>query len=148
MVLLYPAEMELPPDLSAAEQQLLARAEQLLAARHVAGRHEVAAALRTRAGALHVGLHCDGSARRSGICAEGMAIGAAAAAGDLDVETIVAVHYKPAETLRVISPCGVCRELLADYCPDATVLVYSDADGRVERATVRELLPAKTFRRW
>ncbi|HST41402.1 MAG TPA: hypothetical protein VLK58_17935 [Conexibacter sp.] len=138
--------MELPPDLTAAEQELLARAEKLLAARHEAGRHEVAAALRTRAGAVHVGLHVDGSARRSGICAEGMALGAAAAAGDLDVETVVAVHFKPAGVLRVISPCGVCRELLADYCPDATVLVHDD--GVVERATVRELLPAKTIRRW
>jgi len=140
--------MELPSDISAAERELLARAERLLAARHVPGRHEVAAALRTRAGAIHVGLHCDGSARRSGICAEGMALGAAAAAGDLDVETIVALHYKPAGTLRVISPCGVCRELLADYCPDATVLVYWDETGAVQRVTVRELLPAKTIRRW
>jgi cytidine deaminase len=121
-------------------------AEALLAERYVPGRHEVAAALRSRSGAVYLGLHVDGSARRTGICAEGMAIGAAAAAGDLDIDTIVAVQYKPAGVFRVISPCGVCRELIHDYSPDAIVINYDD--GRVVPTPIRELLPAKTARAW
>ncbi len=133
--------MEPEPD-----ETLLDAAQRLLAERYVAGRHEVAAALRSRSGVIYVGLHVDGSARRTGICAEGMAIGAAAAAGDLDIETIVAVQYKPAGVFRVISPCGVCRELIHDYSPGATVVNYDD--GRVVPTPIRELLPAKTERAW
>ena len=130
-----------PPD-----RELLEAAQRLLAERYVHGRHEVAAALRSRSGAIHLGLHVDGSARRTGICAEGMAIGAAAAAGDLEIDTIVAVQYKPAGVFRVISPCGVCRELIHDYSPDATVINYDD--GRVIPTPIRELLPSKTQRAW
>jgi cytidine deaminase len=129
-----------------ANRSLQEAAEALLAARYVPGRHEVAAALRSRSGAVYLGLHVDGSARRTGICAEGMAIGAAAAAGDLDIDTIVAVQYKPAGVFRVISPCGVCRELIHDYSPDAIVISYDD--GRVVPTPIRELLPAKTARAW
>lgn len=132
--------------LSENDQQLLGIAQDLLAARHVPGRHEVAAALRSTTGAVYVGLHVDGSARRTGICAEGMAIGAAAAAGDLSIDTIVAVQYKPAGVFRVISPCGVCRELIHDYSPEAIVVNYDD--GAVERTPIRALLPAKTARAW
>lgn len=126
--------------------ELLEAAQGLLAERYVAGRHEVAAALRSRSGAIYLGLHVDGSARRTGICAEGMAIGAAAAAGDLDIDTIVAVQYKPAGVFRVISPCGVCRELIHDYSPGATVVNYDD--GRVVPTPIRALLPSKTERVW
>lgn len=132
--------------LSENDLQLLGIAQDLLAARYVPGRHEVAAALRSRSGAVYVGLHVDGSARRTGICAEGMAIGAAAAAGDLSIDTIVAVQYKPAGVFRVISPCGVCRELIHDYGPDAIVVNYDD--GVVEPTPIRALLPAKTARAW
>jgi cytidine deaminase len=127
-------------------EELRKAAERLLAARYVPGRHEVAAALRSRSGAIYLGLHVDGSARRTGICAEGMAIGAAAAAGDLDIDTIVAVQYKPAGVFRVISPCGVCRELIHDYSPGATVVNYDD--GLVVPTPIRELLPSKTERAW
>src|SRR5881227_2278142 len=127
-------------------QDLLEAAQRLLAERYVPGRHEVAAALRSRSGAVYLGLHVDGSARRTGICAEGMAIGAAAAGGDLDIDTIVAVQYKPAGVFRVISPCGVCRELIHDYSPDATVINYDD--GQVVPTPIRDLIPTKTERAW
>ncbi|KPI13433.1 CMP/dCMP deaminase zinc-binding protein [Actinobacteria bacterium OK074] len=148
------------------DNELLETASELLARIHVPGRHEVAAVLRTRSGALHTGIHLEGSARRSSICAEGIALGAAFTAEDREIETILAVHYKPAGVLRVIAPCGVCRELLYDYCPDAHVYVYEPAPGElpdgtvpgagpvsappggVARVTVADLLPSKTRRRW
>jgi cytidine deaminase len=73
-------------------------------------------------------------------------MGAAAAAGDLDIESIVAVQYKPAGVFRVISPCGVCRELIHDYSPDATVINYDE--GNVVPTPIRALLPSKTSRAW
>ena len=85
---------------------------------HVPDRHEVVAALRTASGRVYLGLHVEGSARRTSVCAEAMAIGAAFLDGERLLETCVAVHYKPAEHLRVLTPCGLCRELISDYAPD------------------------------
>src|SRR5688572_4392833 len=101
--------------MDAADRELLETAQDLLANVYVEGRHEVAAALRTADGQVHVGVHVGASARRPSVCAEGAALGAARAAGDFAVEAIVAVQYKPAGVFRVIAPCGSCRELISDY---------------------------------
>ena len=137
---------ELP--LAAPDRELVAAALELLRERAVPGRHEVAAALRTRAGAVHCGLHVESSVGRASVCAEGAAIAAAAAAGDTEIETIVAV-LAGGEGWRVVTPCGVCRELIGDYAPAARVIDY---DARRQPAVavvaVAELLPSKTTRRW
>jgi cytidine deaminase len=130
-----------------ADEELMARAGELLAARWEQDRHMVATALRTSGGAVHLGVHIQGSAGRSSICAEGIALGTALTNGDLHaIDTIVSVQFKPAGVLRVISPCGVCRELLFDYCPDAWVVNYDDGD--VARVRAADLLPTVTRRSW
>lgn len=132
--------------MDAADRELLETAQELLARTYVEGRHEVAAALRTADGAVHVGVHVGASARRPSVCAEGAALGAARAAGDLAVEAIVAVQYKPAGVFRVIAPCGSCRELISDYAPNARVYVWDD--GEVVAVAAIDLLPYKTRRAW
>jgi cytidine deaminase len=142
--------MSAPADLplGAADRELVAAALELLRERAVVGRHEVAAALRTKAGAVHRGLHVESSIGRASICAEGAAIAAAAAAGDTEIETIVAV-LDTGDGWRVVTPCGLCRELISDYAPAATVIDYDAARAEpVKAVPVMELLPGKTTRRW
>jgi cytidine deaminase len=135
--------------LAAADQELVAAALELLRARAEVGRHEVAAALRTKSGAVHTGLHVESSVGRASICAEGVAIGIAAAAGDTEIETIVAVLDTGEGGWRVVTPCGLCRELISDYSPEAIVIDYdATRDEPVEPVPVMELLPGKTTRRW
>ena len=134
--------------LDAADRELVAAAVELLRGRAVVGRHEVAAALRTRSGGIHRGLHVESSIGRASICAEGVAVGAAAAAGDTQIETIVAV-LDTGDGWRVVTPCGLCRELISDYAPGAIVIDYDAAREEPVRAVpVMELLPGKTTRRW
>lgn len=143
--------MSEPADLplAAADQELVAAALELLRARAEVGRHEVAAALRTKGGAVHTGLHVESSVGRASICAEGVAIGTAAAAGDTEIETIVAVLDTGDGGWRVVTPCGLCRELISDYSPEAVVIDYDAArDEQVKPVPVMELLPGKTTRRW
>jgi cytidine deaminase len=142
--------MSEPADLplSAGDRELVAEALELLRERAVVGRHEVAAALRTKGGAVHRGLHVESSIGRASICAEGAAIAAAAAAGDTEIETIVAV-LDTGTGWRVVTPCGLCRELISDYAPEATVIDYDAARPQpVAVVPVSELLPGKTTRRW
>lgn len=138
------------PAMTAMEAQLLDIAQKLLARVWVHGRHEVASALLASDGAIYTGVHLEGSCRRSSICAEGAALAAARAGmppqSPLQVESIVSVQIKPAGQFRIIAPCGVCRELISDYCPDARVWITGDAGIEVYAAL--DLLPQKTRRAW
>ncbi|GAA2653063.1 cytidine/deoxycytidylate deaminase family protein [Paractinoplanes durhamensis] len=139
-----------PATMPAADLELLRRAEELLAEVWVAGRHEVATALRAADGSVHTGVHVEGSCRRSSICAEGVALGAARAAGVplSEVTSVVSVQVKPADRFRIIAPCGVCRELISDYCPAATVWLTSPDTDEVVFSPAAELLPWKSRRVW
>jgi cytidine deaminase len=133
-----------------ADMQLLQIAQELLARVWVHGRHEVASALRTTDGAIYTGVHVEGSCRRSSICAEGVAMGTARAGlapeAPLQIDAVVSVQIKPAGQFRIIAPCGVCRELISDYSPDALIWITSDAG--VHGVSALELLPCKTRRAW
>lgn len=133
------------PPLEDADEALVAAAVAHLDRAFVAGRHEVAAAVRMRSGAVHLGIHVESSIGRASLCAEGVAIGTAVGHGDREVDTCVAVLRTDAGW-RVVTPCGLCRELVSDYGPDAHVIDYRD--GRVRKVPVAELLPGKTRRRW
>ncbi|MDT0548724.1 MULTISPECIES: cytidine/deoxycytidylate deaminase family protein [Streptomyces] len=141
-----------PPSMSAGDTELLTAAQALLARAWQPGRHEVATALRTADGRVHTGVHVEGSCRRSSICAEGVAMGTARGAlppeAPLAIVSVVSVQIKPAGRFRIIAPCGVCRELISDYCPDATVWVTTvDGDEPVPLRAL-DLLPEKSRRRW
>ncbi|MBK3577422.1 cytidine deaminase [Streptomyces sp. MBT65] len=141
-----------PPSMSEDDIELLATAQHLLARVWRSGRHEVATALRTADGRVHTGVHVEGSCRRSSICAEGVAMGTARGAlpadAELSITSVVSVQIKPAGSFRIIAPCGVCRELISDYCPDATVWVTTvDGDEPVPLRAL-DLLPEKSRRRW
>ena len=139
-----------PPGMSPADIELLQIAQELLARVWVDGRHQVATALRTADGGIYKGVHLEGSCRRSSICAEGVAMGAARMGLDpgapLNIEAVVSVQIKPADQFRIIAPCGVCRELISDYSPDARVWLTSEAG--IHAMAALDLLPCKTRRTW
>ncbi|MFY1698541.1 MULTISPECIES: hypothetical protein [unclassified Solwaraspora] len=140
-----------PADMAPGDVELLDVAQRLLSKVWVAGRHEVATALRTPDGAIHTGVHLEGSCRRSSICAEGVALGAARGAlapdAPLTVDSVVSVQIKPAGRFRIIAPCGVCRELISDYSPQTRVWITT-VDGAVTAMAAIDLLPEKSRRAW
>ncbi len=97
--------------------------------------HTVGCALLSGSGKIYTGVNCDGI---HGACAEYITMGTAVSAGETQFETIVAVHDK-ADGF-VISPCGNCRQMLFEYCPDIKVIV-KDTDGSLIKVNARELLP-------
>lgn len=101
-----------------------------------------AAALGT-SGEIHVGVNVDTVGY--GPCAEAVVLGAALAAGEEGIRTLVAVAWSPeAERGRVIPPCGNCRQLLLDHSPDATIVLADD--GELAAVALRDLLP-RPYRR-
>ncbi len=110
------------------------------AAAHVArtrcrgDQHTMAAAARARDGRIVTAVnayHFTG-----GPCAELVVVGAAAAQGVYELETIVAVGDRERG---VVPPCGRCRQVLLDYFPGLKVIV---GDGELVREVpVPDLLP-------
>jgi cytidine deaminase len=98
-------------------------------------RYRVGAALLTDSGELFEGVNVENAAYPAGICAERSAVFAAVSAGHQHF-TALAVVTENAGT-----PCGSCRQVLAEFGLDTQVFL-ADQDGRVaQRTTVGELLP-------
>lgn len=97
--------------------------------------YAVGAALLTHSGKIYDGVNVENSAYPDGICAERVAVFKAVSEGERKFDAIAVV------TSNGGSPCGSCRQVLAEFGLD-TVVVMADKDGRVTmELTVRELLP-------
>ncbi len=134
-------EDALKPD----DQALIDTARTLIERRYIEGRHHIASAVRGASGRVYTGLHLDTYVGRASVCAEAVALGQAMAGGETGIEAIVSVrHPRPREThqdCKVVSPCGICREMLTDFAAGACVILLKD--GAHVRVPVEELLPAK-----
>jgi cytidine deaminase len=117
--------------------ELIQQARNIIAARYKPDWHHVGAALLTRSGARFAAVHIEAYVGRVTVCAEAVAVGMAATAGDTDIEAVVAVYHDG----RIVSPCGMCRELLADYAPSCVVIV-----GEQETVPIPDLIPRKYVR--
>lgn len=131
------------------DRELVKAAGEAISKRYRNDWQEVGAALRTRDGRIVTGVNIDAYIGRIAVCAEAIAIGRSITeAGDTGIDTIVAVrHPKPTQkdqSLKVVSPCGICRELICDYDPKARVIVPSGDEPVV--TTITQLLPNKYSR--
>ena len=97
--------------------------------------HTVGCALLCKNGEIYKGVNCDGI---HGSCAEYITVGIAISNGEREFDTIVAVHDKAPNC--VVSPCGNCRQMLFEYCPDIKVII-NDENGNLTKVTAKDLLP-------
>ena len=135
--------------LSKADSELIESATDAIRKRYRYDWQEVGAAIRLRSGKIFTGVSLDAYLGRMAICAEAVALGQAiTVAGELDIDTVVAVRHPPPEEkgrpIAVVSPCGACRELIWDYDRSARVIVPGPA-GPIS-VGIGELLPNKYSR--
>ena len=97
--------------------------------------HTVGAAIRCKNGNVYSGVNCDGV---HGSCAEYITMGIAFSAGEREFDTIVAVHDKAPNCL--LAPCGNCRQMLVEYCPDIKVILNND-NNEIIKVSIKDLLP-------
>ena len=121
----------MPDDLSNAARAVMANAHAPYSS------FPVGAALRSASGAIYIGCNVENASYPEGWCAETSAIAAMVAAGETAIAEIAVV----AEQMPLITPCGGCRQRLAEFAePDARIHLC-DAAGIVETVTLGELLP-------
>lgn len=123
-------------ELDESDLELLAAAREAIRRGFHPVRHTVGAAVRALSGRIHVGVNLESCGY--GPCAEPVAFGAAVCAGERGISAIVAV-VADREGCPVLPPCGNCRQLLADYSPEAWVIL--EEDGRRFKVRAAELLP-------
>ena len=99
---------------------------------------KVGAALRTKSGEVFSGCNVENVAYPEGTCAEAGAIAAMVAAGQGDIAEILVM----AESDVPITPCGGCRQKIAEFGSPDTVIILANPREEVGRTTLGELLPA------
>ncbi len=97
----------------------------------------VGAAVRDERGRVHVGCNVENAAYPEGWCAETSAIAAMVVAGGRRV-TEVAVIAGGAEP---VTPCGGCRQRLAEFCAADTPIHLCGPQGLRRTVTMGDLLP-------
>lgn len=97
----------------------------------------VGAALRSTSGDVFSGCNIENASYPQGWCAEPSALSAMVMAG----ETKLAEVCVWADSARPCTPCGGCRQKLAEFGTAETVVISAGPDGERGRWTLGELLP-------
>ena len=99
-------------------------------------KYKVGAAIRTKRNKVHSGANVENASYGLTVCAERTAAFAAVNAGDTTFDAIAIVI----DDERLPTPCGACRQVLAEFSPDMRVILAT-AGGKRKVTTLGELLP-------
>ncbi len=100
----------------------------------------VGAALLCRDGSVYTGCNVENASYPAGNCAERTAVFNAVSSGKRDFEAIAIVGGKNGQITDYCSPCGICRQVLREFCKDGFKIILFD--GKEEKIfTLSDLLP-------
>ncbi|HZG16244.1 MAG TPA: cytidine deaminase [Candidatus Bathyarchaeia archaeon] len=115
--------------------------EQAMEARKMAyvpySKFAVGAALLTDTGKVYLGCNIENAAYPLCNCAERTALFKAHSEGDRRYLAIAVVADSPGP----VSPCGACRQVMAELCEPDTKVILTNLNGDVSETTVEALLP-------
>jgi cytidine deaminase len=97
--------------------------------------YQVGAALRTKSGRIFTGCNIENAAYPTSMCAERVAVFKAVSEGEREFEVLAVA------TTNGGSPCGGCRQVLAEFGLGTLVLIADGQGQLVQETTVAGLLP-------
>ena len=97
--------------------------------------YPVGSALRTKTGRIYTGANVENAAYPQTMCAERVAIFKAVSEGEREFDMISVVTNNGG------SPCGGCRQVMAEFGLDTIVLMADGNGNLIKETTVKELLP-------
>ena len=104
--------------------------------------YHVGAALLCADGAVYTGCNVENASYPAGSCAEQTVINKAVSEGEKEFAAICIVGGPGGEIMDFCPPCGICRQVMAEFCNPGTfriILAKSTEEYRVY--TLEELLP-------
>ncbi|WP_102263857.1 cytidine deaminase [Mesobacillus jeotgali] len=98
---------------------------------------QVGAAIITSNDNVYLGCNIENASYGLTNCAERTAIFKAVSEGDTEIKAIAVV----ADTEGPVSPCGACRQVIAEFATDDTKIYLANLNGDVKETTISEILP-------
>jgi cytidine deaminase len=96
----------------------------------------VGAAVYTKSGDIYTGCNIESASYGLTVCAERVAIWKAVSRGEREFTHFAVV----ADTEDLTPPCGVCRQIIWEFCNDIPV-TFANLKGKHETVSMKELLP-------
>jgi cytidine deaminase len=120
-----------------AEEQRLVESARLAAERAYCrySKYAVGAAIESASGRIYTGCNVENASYGATMCAERSAVFALVSAGERHIKSVCV--YAPGEPMAM--PCGMCRQVISEFCRDAPVLVAGPRG--VLRRSFAALLP-------
>ncbi len=98
---------------------------------------KVGAAIRTASGRVFTGVNVENAAYPEGTCAEAGAIAAMVAAGETQIAEVAVIGDAPDP----VTPCGGCRQKIAEFAPPGVPVTMANLKGDVLTMKIETLLP-------
>ena len=102
---------------------------------------KVGAALLTKAGKVYRGCNIENAAFGPSNCAERTAFFKAVSEGERDFAAIAVVGGKDGVVTDIFPPCGVCRQVMQEFCAPDFMIYMGRGDGSYEPVRLDALLP-------
>ena len=104
--------------------------------------YKVGAALVTKQGDVYLGCNIENAAFGPSNCAERTAFFTAICAGEREFEAIAVVGGKAGKPIsELCAPCGVCRQVMREFCKNDFKIYLSRGDGTVLEKSLEDMLP-------
>ena len=103
--------------------------------------YKVGAALLCADGTVFSGCNIENGAFSPSICAERTAFAKAVSEGYRDFTAIAVCGGKDGIISGIFPPCGVCRQVMREFCKDDFLIYMIDVGEGYETRTLKELLP-------
>jgi cytidine deaminase len=142
------------------DRELVEQAQEVAARAYAPYSHfAVGAAVRSKSGAIYAAANLENASSGLTICAEAAALSLANSAGDPDIDAIAVVGFnftdgaftdgaftdRATGASRIVSPCGSCRQLIAEAAQRASgnvrVICCNGELSSIATWTIAELLP-------
>ena len=102
---------------------------------------QVGAALMCADGTVYQGCNIENASYSPTICAERTAIFKAVYDGHRDFTALAVCGGKDGVITGFFPPCGVCRQVMREFCQDDFILYLIGPNGTYEQKNLAELLP-------
>ena len=103
--------------------------------------YTVGAALLSKDGKVFIGCNIENAAYSPTNCAERTAVFKAVSEGVREFEKIAVVGGYRLDFKDYFAPCGVCRQVLREFCDEDFVILLGKNADEYKRLTLKELLP-------
>lgn len=97
----------------------------------------VGAALLTKNGQVYTGCNIENASFSATNCAERTAFFKAVSDGETEFEAIAIIS----DSWDFVAPCGVCRQVMVEFCQPEFVIIMCKVDGSNRKMTLAELMP-------